>query len=97
MTGNMLFEILDPFLMWKQIFCSLSVTIDDDAVQSEEVSFSLVRCAALELTSIRSQSRSFDSSYGCLGFMTKRFRNSTRPSSLSAFLIELRYVDQSCA
>lgn len=28
MTGNMLFEILDPFLMWKQIYFSLRDTID---------------------------------------------------------------------
>lgn len=28
MTGNMLFEILDPFLMWKQIYFSLRDTIE---------------------------------------------------------------------
>lgn len=27
MTGNMLFEIIDPFLMWKQIYTSLRETI----------------------------------------------------------------------
>jgi hypothetical protein len=29
MTGNMLFEILDPFLMWKQIYLSLRKTISE--------------------------------------------------------------------
>ena len=38
MTGNMLFEILDPFLMWKQIFFSLKSTIDDDVKQTTGVS-----------------------------------------------------------
>jgi len=28
MTGNMLFEILDPFLMWKQIYFSLRDAVD---------------------------------------------------------------------
>lgn len=30
MTGNMLFEILDPFLMWKQIYFSLREAIEGD-------------------------------------------------------------------
>lgn len=35
LTGNMLFEILDPFLMWKQIFLALRHSVqggDDDAL-----------------------------------------------------------------
>ena len=27
MTGNMLFEIIDPFLMWKQIYASVRESI----------------------------------------------------------------------
>jgi hypothetical protein len=42
MTGNMLFEIIDPFLMWKQVFFSIRDAIKGNG--SVEVgSYSLVR------------------------------------------------------
>lgn len=31
LTGNMLFEILDPFLLWKQIYCAVRRALNDDA------------------------------------------------------------------
>ena len=30
MTGNMLFEIIDPFLMWKQIYNSVRAAVNGD-------------------------------------------------------------------
>lgn len=30
MTGNMLFEIIDPFLMWKQIYGSVQTFVEND-------------------------------------------------------------------
>lgn len=44
MTGNMLFEIIDPFLMWKQIYIAVRDTINGS--EPSEVPFNVSRVSA---------------------------------------------------
>ncbi|GAA5884793.1 hypothetical protein JCM16303_007269 [Sporobolomyces ruberrimus] len=44
LTGNMLFEILDPFLLWKQIYCAVRRALNDGAdLESIELARFIVR------------------------------------------------------
>lgn len=89
MTGNMLFEIIDPFLMWKQIYISVREAIK---ASNDAVRYVVVVSARFDADLdgiLRSQYYWQDSLYKRFDFTMKKFRNCTRPSLLSVYWISL--------
>lgn len=92
MTGNMLFEILDPFLMWKQIYLSLRETISGSG--SADVSRltlpPLYAESEADTKHPQSLSNSPVSSSALFDCTMKKFRNYMHPSSHSPSSISSR-------
>ncbi|KAI5481667.1 cellular morphogenesis-related protein [Pseudohyphozyma bogoriensis] len=94
MTGNMLFEIIDPFLMWKQIFFSVRDTIKESlGTESIELAKFIVRTFRLHDEEVQKLHAPFVA-FGILDLVEASSRSATTFVDTSSLTAAMEFTSE---